>query len=122
MGVPSNNESYMNYTRQLLEEIGTKRKIKNDDDDDQVLDEFVNFENNEFLQLEYPESFWHLMKILWNLQEIKAFALSNPDGYFYLLYLRTIIKFLIFNFFISGATMISICYYSNKKGQGDLHL
>lgn len=73
-------------------------------------------------ELEYPTSFRHLLKILWTIHEKKAFALSNPDGYFYLLYLKMLAKFFFCNFVISGGVVMGISVYSNSKGNGDLDI
>jgi hypothetical protein len=108
----------MNYTQQLLNEIG----FQTNQPDAQHEDEFKNIDTGDFVSIEYPTGLWHLLKILWNLQEKKAFALSNPDGYFYLLYLKTIMKFLLANFLTSGLVMMAICYYSNNIGKGDLNI
>lgn len=62
----------------------------------------------------------HLLSILWSRGEKKTFALSNPDGYFYLLYLKTCFKFFSLNLLISGGAMMTICYLSNLKGKGVL--
>lgn len=35
-----------------------------------------------------PESWSELLSFLWNVHEYNALKLSNPDGYFYLLYLK----------------------------------
>lgn len=70
--------------------------------------------------MEYPSSFSHLLRILWQNDIKKAFSLSNPDGYFYMLYLKTCIKFFVLNFLISGITMMAICLYANSSGRGSL--
>jgi len=107
----TNNQSYMDYTRCLLDEIGN-----NNNPDQDLLglaeDGFKNI-NDEFVPMEYPTGIWHLLKILWTKDEKRAFSLSNPDGYFYLLYVKTIIKFLTLNFVLSGVVIMTVCYYSN---------
>ena len=65
--------------------------------------------------MEYPTSFFHLLKILFKTDEKKLFALSNPDGYFYLYYIKVCIKFFLVNFVISGLTIAYLCYKSNTK-------
>lgn len=70
------------------------------------------------LDLEYPTSLSHLLRILWHKDVKKAFSLSNPDGYFYLLYLKTCIKLLTLNFLISGLTIMASCLYANYSGRG----
>lgn len=110
------NQSYMDYTQQLLNEIGAPKEVEANCED-----EYQNYEA-EIFKLEYPTSFRHLLKILWQIHEKKAFALSNPDGYFYLVYLKMLIKFFLCNFVISSGVVMGICYYSNSKGKGDLDI
>ena len=57
-----------------------------------------------------------MLQILWSKNEKKMFSLSNPDGYFYLLYLKTLLKFFTLNFLVSGVTMCVVCYSSNTPG------
>lgn len=72
--------------------------------------------------MEYPTSFWHLVKILFKTDEKKLFALSNPDGYFYLYYIKVCIKFFLVNLLISGLTVAYVCYSSHADvldGEGE---
>lgn len=58
---------------------------------------------------EYPRNFCHLLTILIKSPVEKLFANPNPDGYFYLLFIRTcIIIFLITSIF--SGTLNSLCY------------
>jgi len=45
------------------------------------------------LSLEYPTGVWHLIKILAGTDDKKMLSMSNPDGYFYITYLKTCLKF-----------------------------
>lgn len=119
-GIPNGNESNLNYTQQLLFEIGQAPQRQNSGEQRQS-DDFHQFQNDDnLLDLEYPSSFSHCLKILWQNDIKKAFSLSNPDGYFYMLYLKTCIKFFVVNFLISGLTMMAVCLYANSRGRGDL--
>ena len=79
-------------------------------DDSQGLDDDDNF-----MTLEYPTSLSHLLKILFRTNEKKLLSLSNPDGYFYLYYIKTCIKFFFFVILISGIPMSYLCYVNNSE-------
>lgn len=64
--------------------------------------------------MEYPNSFSHLLKILFRTNEKKLLGLSNPDGYFYLYYLKACMKiFLIMAIF--GSVSIGFLSYASYK-------
>ena len=104
------------FTRYLIEGLGHN--------EEQEGDNYRNFEadqsNHEYVNLEYPEGLWHLLNILWSKNEKKMFSLSNPDGYFYLLYLKTLLKIFSLNFIVGGVTMSVVCYSSNYTNGGEL--
>jgi hypothetical protein len=64
--------------------------------------------NGNLVDLESPTSFIHLVKILIKSQEKNLLANSNPDGYFYLYFIRVCIKILTSAISISGSIMIYI--------------
>jgi len=105
----SSNESQNFITRQLIDGL----RGGNGDNAD-AEDNFKNFndedESNDYVNVEYPEGFGHLLQLLWTKNEKKMFSLSNPDGYFYLFYLKTLLKFFSVNLIISGVTMSLVCY------------
>jgi hypothetical protein len=67
---------------------------------------------DEFQEMEYPTGFWHLIKILLKTDEKKMLALSNPDGYFYLYYIKTCIKLFWTIIIFSSGWMSYISYNS----------
>lgn len=67
------------------------------------------------MNLEYPKSLTHLLKILYRTNEKKLLSLSNPDGYFYLYYIKTCIRFFFFVILISGIPMSWLCYTYNSQ-------
>jgi hypothetical protein len=80
-------EGYLNMTRQLLTALGTKKQV-----DDNYAPLMDNQFEDDFQEVEYPTGFFHLISILLKTNEKKMLALSNPDGYFYLYYIKTCIK------------------------------
>jgi hypothetical protein len=60
--------------------------------------------------MEYPTGFFHLIKILFKTDEKKMLALSNPDGYFYLYYIKTCIKMFLTIIVCCSIWMGYICY------------
>ena len=116
----SYNESMSAFTRYLIDGLG------NGHNEEQEGDNYRNFEEdtsmNDYVNPEYPEGFIHLLQILWSKNEKKMFSLSNPDGYFYLLYLKTLLKFFSLNFLVSGVTMCLVCYSSNLEKGGELDM
>lgn len=66
------------------------------------------------INLEYPQSFSHLLKILFRTNERKLLGLSNPDGYFYLYYLKACIR-LFFFITVFGSVTISFLSYASYK-------
>lgn len=81
-------------------------------------DDFYQYDDDH-LNLEQPQSFKHLLHLLWTKCEKKMFHLSNPDGYFYLLYLKTLLKFFTINFLVAGSAMFFLCYYRNGLSERD---
>jgi hypothetical protein len=73
-----------------------------------------NFED-EFEEMEYPTGIWHLLKILFKTDEKKMLSLSNPDGYFYLYYIKTCIKLFATIILLSSFWLSYICYSSVSK-------
>lgn len=67
---------------------------------------------DEFEEMEYPTGFIHLMKILLRTDEKKMLALSNPDGYFYLIYIKTCIKLFALIILLSSSWLGYVCYSS----------
>ena len=72
-------------TRQLLTALNPVKKL--DDNYTPARDIEDDFE-----EMEYPTGLLHLLKILFKTDEKKLLSLSNPDGYFYLFYIKTCIK------------------------------
>lgn len=62
--------------------------------------------------MEYPTGFSHLLQILYKTDEKKMLSLSNPDGYFYLFYIKTSIKLFASIIFLSSSWLCYICYSS----------
>ena len=62
--------------------------------------------------MEYPTGFSHLLEILYKTDEKKMLSLSNPDGYFYLFYIKTCIKLFASIIFLSSSWLCYICYSS----------
>ena len=67
------------------------------------------------IQLEYPSSLSHLIKILLKSDEKKVLGLSNPDGYFYLYYIKSCIKFFSIVVLIGGTSMAYVNYSYNSN-------
>lgn len=67
------------------------------------------------IDLEYPRSCSHLLKILFRTNERKLLGLSNPDGYFYLYYLKACIKLFFFITVFGSVTISFLSYASYKK-------
>lgn len=65
--------------------------------------------------MEYPTGLFHLIQILFKTNEKKMLALSNPDGYFYLYYIKTCIKCFFCIMVFSGIWMSFISYSSVSK-------
>ena len=45
-------------------------------------------DDSNILAVERPRSWGECVKLLWNLNDRKFFQFSNPDGYFYLTFLK----------------------------------
>ena len=69
------------------------------------------------VDLEYPTSLGHLIQILFKTDEKKMLGLSNPDGYFYLYYIKTCIKFFSIVILAGGFPTAYICHKTNTNGQ-----
>ena len=73
-----------------------------------------NFED-EFCEMEYPTGLMHLLQILFKTDEKKMLALSNPDGFFYLYYIKTCIKMFFSVICLSSLWMSFISFDSVSK-------
>lgn len=93
-------------TRQLLTALQPRYPK---DDNYAPLVEEADFED-EFQEMEYPTGIFHLIQILFKTDEKKMLALSNPDGYFYLYYIKTCIKMFFCIILSSSLWMSLICY------------
>lgn len=51
-------------------------------------DDGEDSEENDLFTPERPTSWQHCISLLWSMDERKKLLLSNPDGFFYLLYLK----------------------------------
>jgi len=51
-----------------------------------------------------------LLAILYQKDITKMFAFSNPDGYFYLLYLKRSLQFFVMTSLVSGSTIACVSY------------
>ena len=102
-------------TRNLLNALkppkeGTELNIIDENDD---YDNYLAGDggvNDNLIDLEHPTSFWHLVKILVKTDVKQLFALSNPDGYFYLVFIKTSIKFFSLALLVAGFPMSYVCY------------
>lgn len=108
-------------TRNLLQALQPSKGKQGDASN--INDDFENFLGEEdydnaqdnLIDLEYPTSFWHLVKILRNTNEKKVLALSNPDGYFYLFFIKTAIKFFCAALLLAGSAMWYTNHYSRRS-------
>ena len=122
------NDKYLNMTIELLQLLEPSKKKKRteqrgDADDDydsqhfnlKDIDKAAEAEDEtNIINLEYPSSFTHLIKILLRTNERKLLGLSNPDGFFYLYYLKTCIKLFFFITVLGSVTISFFCYASYK--------
>lgn len=60
--------------------------------------------------VEHPKNLSHLIKILWKTDEKKQLSLSNPDGFFYLYYLKTLIKLFTVMLIFTALPLMIYCY------------
>jgi hypothetical protein len=72
----------------ILTSVGLGKEPKEESEED---DE--SSENSELFTPERPTSWTHCIKLLWSTDKRKTLLLSNPDGYFYLLYLQRCAQF-----------------------------
>lgn len=113
----------LNVTKQILLELqpAHHRRFGINQNASQV-DNFENAEDlfgkdmaeeNEMQEAEAPTDFLHLLSILWKTDELKLFALANPDGYFYLRYLMTCLQMFLATSLIGAAPLAYKCYVEN---------
>jgi len=78
---------------------------------------FIGKVNDDFeaydVGAEHPKSLSHLLKILWKTDEKRQLSLSNPDGFFYLYYLKTLIKLFAVMLIFTAIPIMVYCYKSN---------
>ena len=98
-------------TRQLLTAL--QPRFQKDDNYVPLIEE-DNFEDD-YCEMEYPTGLIHLIHILFKTDEKKMLALSNPDGYFYLYYIKTCIKMFLCIILSSSLWMSLICFDSVSK-------
>jgi hypothetical protein len=65
-------------------------EMNNDDENNEKQNLLVE----ELLNMEKPRSWSHLIKVLFQIDELKYLKEQNADGYFYLLYIKTCFQML----------------------------
>ena len=106
----------LNMTRNLLKALQPSKKSNDDfNDNDDDFDDFINAADKEGKKdehiEEYPTSFLHLVKILLKAEFKDWLFDSNPDGYFYIYFIKTCIKF--FTISIATSFVVKWYFYSN---------
>lgn len=107
--VADQTHDHLNMTRNLLQALQPSRRQHCYADDEVGQDDFLNAddENREngidLVDVEYPTSFSHLVKILYKTEIKHWLYLSNPDGYFYFLFIKICVKFFICSLVVSLA-------------------
>lgn len=98
-------------TKQLVLALSPNKEENNNVKNDFVDDNFINIEN--------PTGIVHLFKILFRTNIKSALSLSNPDGFFYLQYLKFCIL-LFFIAFVFGSAPLAFINFKANLQQIDL--
>ena len=100
---------YLNMTRNLLQALQPSKKqnyfIDNEDNFLQADEE----NGIDLVDVEYPTSFAHLTKILLKTDIKNWLYLSNPDGYFYYIFIKICIKLFLCSLVVAFAIQWSLC-------------
>lgn len=84
-------------------------------EDPEQIDPKFEMLDNVFANPVYPRNLSHLLEILIKTDDKRVLSLSNPDGYFYLFYLRCLIKLFTIIFVLFGAPMMYIYYVTSTN-------
>mmetsp|Transcript_42371 Transcript_42371/g.65034 ORF Transcript_42371/g.65034 Transcript_42371/m.65034 type:complete len:172 (+) Transcript_42371:796-1311(+) len=108
-------------TKQLLQALTPSKKLGADGDNYELLRDLEagGQADDEFVSLEYPSGFRHLISILVSTDDKKQLAMSNPDGYFYLLFLKTCLKIISVCSVFCFCPLVFLYLSHNDPGEED---